>query len=268
MTTYAELENSAYGGQPVELFRFVHGANVWTYNSGDALLVHNGETYTPLASGRDGDMTVSSEPNKTDITVVLPIGNAVSQLFLAGAPEQVVSLTVFRYLYGADTPEIYWKGRVVSASWEEGQANLSCESIFTSIKRTGLRARYQRGCRHALYNHGCGLNMAAFGVAGTVAAIGVSLKTVSVSAAASRDAGYFSAGMIRARGVLRFVLLHSAANLTIVSPIPGLAVGDAVTLYPGCDHGRITCRDKFNNILNYGGFPWIPTDNPFSGSIV
>lgn len=268
MTTYAELENSAYGGQPVELFRFVHGAIVLTYTTGDTVLVYNGETYSPLATGRDGDMTVSSEPNKTEVNVVLPIGNDVSQLFLTGFPEQVVSLTIFRWHYGADAPEIYWKGRVVSASWNVGQALLSCESIFTSIKRTGLRARYQRGCRHALYNHGCGLNMAVFGVAGTVDAIGSSLKTVSVSAAAGLDAGYFSAGMIQAKGVLRFVLLHSAANLTLASPIPGLAVGDAVTLYPGCDHSRTTCRNKFNNILNYGGFPWIPTDNPFSGSVV
>src|SRR3546814_7558211 len=28
----------------------------------------------------------------------------------------------------------------------------------------------------------------------------------------------------------------------------------AISLYPGCDHRRMTCKDKCNNILNYGGF--------------
>jgi hypothetical protein len=46
----------------------------------------------------------------------------------------------------------------------------------------------------------------------------------------------------------------------------GIAVGQAVTLYPGCDHTTTTCDGKFSNLNNYGGFPHIPTKNPFGGS--
>ena len=36
------------------------------------------------------------------------------------------------------------------------EATLKCEPIASSLKRPGLRARYQLLCRHVLYSSGCG----------------------------------------------------------------------------------------------------------------
>lgn len=52
----------------------------------------------------------------------------------------------------------------------------------------------------------------------------------------------------------------------------GLAVGDRVRLTAGCDKRMETCRLKFNNILNFQGFPDIPGEDwvmavPKSGSV-
>ena len=44
------------------------------------------------------------------------------------------------------------------------------------------------------------------------------------------------------------------------------AVGDTIYLYPGCDRTLATCTAKFGNSANFGGFPFIPTKNPFGGS--
>ena len=57
---------------------------------------------------------------------------------------------------------------------------------------------------------------------------------------------------------------HAGSSLTLANPC-ALAVSDAVTLYPGCARNRETCKNKFNNILNFGGWPWIPLRNPFDG---
>jgi hypothetical protein len=35
---------------------------------------------------------------------------------------------------------------------------------------------------------------------------------------------------------------------------------------PGCDLRRDTCAGRFNNLLNFGGFPDIPGRNPFGGT--
>jgi hypothetical protein len=51
-----------------------------------------------------------------------------------------------------------------------------------------------------------------------------------------------------------------------VAALPqGLAAGTTVTLFPGCDHTLATCSGKFSNTANYGGFPFMPTKNPFGG---
>lgn len=47
-----------------------------------------------------------------------------------------------------------------------------------------------------------------------------------------------------------------------------LDIGDTVKVYAGCDKLNTTCSTKFNNILNFGGFPFIPQDNPFTGTII
>lgn len=47
-----------------------------------------------------------------------------------------------------------------------------------------------------------------------------------------------------------------------------IEVGTKLSLYAGCDKLNTTCNQKFSNILNFGGFPFIPNDNPFTGTII
>jgi uncharacterized phage protein (TIGR02218 family) len=35
-------------------------------------------------------------------------------------------------------------------------------------------------------------------------------------------------------------------------------IGDTFTVLPGCDHTSSTCNNTFNNLLRFGGFPYIP----------
>ncbi len=37
-----------------------------------------------------------------------------------------------------------------------------------------------------------------------------------------------------------------------------IAIGDTFTLLPGCDHTTGTCNATFQNLLRFGGFPYIP----------
>lgn len=47
-----------------------------------------------------------------------------------------------------------------------------------------------------------------------------------------------------------------------------LSIGSVVLAYAGCDKSNSTCATKFNNIVNFGGFPYIPNTNPFVGTII
>ena len=145
-------------------------------------------------------------------------------------------------------------------------AKIRCESIFTALKRPGLRAHYQTGCRHALFDPGCGVNNQAYKLAGTVASF--SGLNVTSSTFLSQASGWLTGGYLRVAGVPRMITNHSGDTITLSAVLPGLAVGVAFEAFAGCDRTFATCQSKFGNSLNFGGFPWIPAKNPFAGDSI
>ena len=140
--------------------------------------------------------------------------------------------------------------------------------MFTSIKRPGLRARFEYGCRHALYLNGCNVNRELYKVDDEVYSVSRGIVVNSPRAILKPD-GYYTGGMIVTRqGVSRFITKHVGAELEMARPIRGLATGANITIYPGCDHLLTTCHNKFNNLDNNGSFPFIPSRNPFNGSSI
>jgi uncharacterized phage protein (TIGR02218 family) len=48
-------------------------------------------------------------------------------------------------------------------------------------------------------------------------------------------------------------------TITLFSELPALPdVGDELTLKEGCDRSREMCRDRFDNVLEFRGFPEVP----------
>ncbi len=41
-----------------------------------------------------------------------------------------------------------------------------------------------------------------------------------------------------------------------------------IWIYPGCNKLNTTCKDKFDNLNNFGGFPFMPQKNPTSRSLI
>lgn len=74
--------------------------------------------------------------------------------------------------------------------------------------------------------------------------------------------------MLETNDGARMIVGHTGINITLVSPMPSLVPGQAVRLYAGCDHSTTVCKNRFDNLANYGGFPWIPGKNPFTGDAI
>lgn len=259
---------------PIDLFRIVLDDQVWTLTSADTEQVYDAgdgdEIYIPVAMGRNG-IEQKRELTKANIEVKLPVDHELSILLLTSYIEQVMTLTVFTQRDAS--VDISWKGRLASMKPGDADLTLVFESVFTSLRRPGLRARFQKSCRHALYGRGCTLNPESFAAVGSATALNGPIITVT-EAAAQAD-GYYVGGMLRGPdGSLAYIINHLGTLLTLQRvPYSVLQAAAAsfpfnVTLYPGCDHTRATCRDKFNNKLNYGGFDWIPQKNPMGGTSI
>jgi uncharacterized phage protein (TIGR02218 family) len=260
--SYASVEASVHGGAPVEFYRFTHALSVYTFCSGDEDIAYNTETYRSIQVERP-EIEISDEQARVQLEITIPRDNPVPLLFVAGPPGAVVGLTVFRKHRDDAEVVTVWKGRVSAVEWSGLTAKLTCEPIFSALTRPMLRAMYQRMCRHALYDEGCTINRETFVDTATLASV---TGDQVVLATSSRASGWFTGGYIqRANGQRRMVRNHVGLTLTLLSPVPGLAPGEAVFVYAGCDHSQATCASKFSNADNYGGFPYIPSKNPFGG---
>lgn len=269
----------------VEMYRFVEQgrteSEVWTFTSGDEPVEYMGETYTPVPIGRS-EAETKSELSRANIEVKMDLDNPVGQRWLHDHVEAMVTLTIFERDED-DEVSVVWKGRLSGVKPTMSEIVLSFESVFTSLRRPGLRARYQRSCRHMLYSRGCGVDKEAWAVKGVPTAING--LVVTVPEAAAYPDGYFTTGILEGPdGTLRFITNHVGNQLTLLRPFESLAKalaldgyglsygkyygGAAVRMFPGCDRTRGTCHGRFNNLMNYGGFDWIPIRNPFDGSSI
>lgn len=269
--TYATYENSVQLGTPVELYEFTQGVQQWRYISGATELLRLGRTYTPSSIKRDR-LKQSTDVLKNGIKISLPRTDAFASQFLGFPPEEVTTVTIMRGHWGDPDLDyqVHWKGRITSAKANGSTIDLECEPIYSSLRRPGLRARFELNCRHVLYGRGCSLNREAFRHDGTVVSFSNGGLSVEVSGVNGFFAdGHFTGGIaLAADGASRFITGHTAGTVTLSRPIQGLVGGQAFTVFPGCDHLKATCLAKFNNLDNFGGFPWIPSKNPFGGSSI
>lgn len=276
--SYASLETSIQSGAAVELYEFVIGAQTWRYTPRVTDFSYGGHTWSAAPIDRD-QIEQTDEINRNGIRIRFPVSHAFIAQFLGGAMDQVCTLTIRRGFEDDAEFVVYWKGRVSGSSVDGPVAELNCESIFTSMRRMGLRARYQIPCRHVLYGRGCNVDQEDFAWPSAASVVGT---LVAASAAAGKPDGWFTGGMIVAPdGAARFIIAHTGASLTLLRTFDSLQTltdnagygknygnyygGVPVTLYPGCDHAKETCNSKFANLPNFGGFPYIPSRNPLDG---
>jgi len=263
----------------LELYRWVRGSSVWTFTSADTAVDYNLETYLPIVIGH-GERSSRTEISKENLQINMDIDNDFARELLSYFGDEILVLTLF--IQTSSGTDVGWKGRYVSQKPAGSKLNIVVESIFTALRRPGLRARYQKTCRHALYDDQCTIDEESFAVESVLESI--SGITIIVPEAALQSDGFYLGGMIRALtdNSLRWIVNHVGETLTLVRPFEALEEAIAgyginyggsygaafVKIYPGCDHIRTTCVNDFNNVLNFGGFPWIPSKNPMGGSSI
>jgi uncharacterized phage protein (TIGR02218 family) len=126
---------------------------------------------------------------------------------------------------------------------------------------------YGRQCDAVLGDARCGVNLAAYRATATVSAVtdDMHIEVTGLSGFAERFFRYgvlsFTSGA--AAGLSADIEDHGkgagADSLTLWLPMAaGVAAGDTLQVTAGCDKRFSTCKAKFNNRLNFQGFPHMP----------
>lgn len=268
--TFEPFEKSRRLGQPVTLYLFRYGSATsafYAYTDIDRPITVNGVTYEPIPIQR-GSIKASGTLDKTLLELRTPHDVELAELFRIYPPAQPVTLFIYQgHLEDSDQDfKAVWSGRVVGCARELSEAKFQCEPVSTSMRRPALRRHYQYGCPHALYDNQCRADKEA--ATRTFAVSGVTSTTVTFLSgwAGPYEPEKYIGGMLEwdsASGPEARTILRVADNtLTLSGYTRGITAGMNVKLVLGCNHQMGDCRDLHDNILNFGGQPFIPTKNP------
>ena len=137
---------------------------------------------------------------------------------------------------------------------------------------------YLHACDRRLGDSRCGVDLSQAAYRGTaVVEAVIDPQRFAVSGLAGFARGWFDGGALAwtsgaNAGVEGHVKTHLAPDggATVelwLSPPLSVSAGDGFTVTAGCDKRRETCRAKFDNLLNFRGFPHMPGDDWAAGYV-
>lgn len=265
------LLNSSQQFTMADLYAFTLASGaVLCYTPWDTDLVYNGNTYAsngPLIARSQSRTVLGVEVETLDLVI-----NPRSIDLLAGAP--FLSATIAGALDGAYLRLdrvfmsggsvvggiINFTGGVSDIIASRTEIKMTVKSDMDLLNVLLPRILFQPGCAHALYDSDCGIVRASVVVNTTVA----TATTTSVNCSLSQAAGYFDMGYLQftsgaLAGLKRTVKAWIPGNALLLNPLPAApSPGDGFAIYPGCDKMLQTCKNKFNNLSHFRGFPYIP----------
>jgi len=270
--TYDAENTSAESGQPIDLITFSIGSDNYRFTNAEDELTVLSLTYSPIAISRDV-VEIGVEARTQTISVRLPASHEFAQKFIGVPPGQKTVCTI-RTVHRGDLTDVRTEFNGIVRT--VGQDDLGHEAEIFLMPLTGALLRvvprflFSGLCNHVLYDSQCGVSQASFTYAGS-AATTADPQIITVSGLdSSKGAGWATGGFVEFNGDFRGVFRHLATDsLVLAVPFKENVGGQAVSVYAGCDHrydGDCSAT-KFDNQDRHGGFPFVPTKNPFIGKI-
>jgi uncharacterized phage protein (TIGR02218 family) len=244
-----------------------------TWTNVDLPVVYNGATFSatgPLVQGLKFKASVGLEVDKQQITISarptdIISGNPALQTIREGAfdganvqRDRVFLTAIGGTVIGGVT---MFHGRVSTVdNVGRTSAQITVASDLVILDYDMPRNLFSPTCVHTLYDSGCGVirgTYAVNGAAGISSTDAVIETSLAVAQHAQGSIVFTSGANANVRATVKSVF--AGVSLTLMYPLPETpAAGDAFTVYFGCDHTRGTCQNRFANLTNFRGFPFVP----------
>lgn len=260
-------------GLIVETFAITRNESRWYYTSCAEDITVNNVVYKS-AIIESGGYSQSTEMSNRGITIEADRSIPFIAPYSAQTVNGIVDVIIGEYNVSKKDHRIKWTGRMLNFAFEKQKCTIKCEPIYTALKRSLNQAKYQKNCPHQLYGNppsdvmGCRASRTAFTTRHPVQ--NVSGFNLTLGGAINQTANFYAGGIVTANvndETHEYFVVSSNGNvIELDNRAPQSLVGGIVSLCPGCDHTMQTCNDKFGQILNYGGVPYVPEKNPMGGS--
>lgn len=267
--TFPSIEESRHSGMPIELYMFTFGPlpeDTYCYTNAEKVIDFGGRLYLPAAIAR-GEVASNGTLDKANLDVTIQVATEVTELFRQYPPSYTMGLIMYQGHVNDRSSDFraFWSGRVLSNSWVGNEVTFNCEPVATSMRRPGLKMNYQRGCPHTLYEpNSCRAPRIAYN---TQCSAIYAYNRIGVASTGYPYPHHFNNGYLeytstKGRRQICTIEVYDGTNMQLIGTPQDMAVGTPIKLYRGCAQNMNWCSVVHNNILNYGGFPWIPLKNP------
>lgn len=270
MSTFDALEKSTESSRPLEIYKVTIGTDEYFWTSAEDTVTVSGQDYEPIAISRTGISQGSNQSNQT-VTVSVPGNNEFAARYKNIVPGLRAQMNIWR-LQRDETPSfntmiLMFKGQVLSVRFpaDGTRAEIAVRSIEQALDRNIPRFTYVGQCNHVLYDQRCGVDPSTFNVTGTVSS--VSGNVITLPGASAKADGYYNGGYCTPTTGdqdFRLILNHVGNDLTLLLPFAVDVTGLDVQAFAGCNHDAFgDCATKFDNVIEFGGFAFVPNKNPF-----
>lgn len=288
---------SRYGGRPIIAIRATYenedGVQCLAVTSAEKGFDRDGVSYIPEAISL-GSIKASAAPSDNAISIEMARDGIIAAFVHPVMPP----LSIEMEIDGMDLDEFgdvqevrhLFAGSLISVSSSGGGiVELHAEPLTGRVRRRALPRSYSHICPHVLYGSACGAMRAANSTETVVDAVttrGLDPdswavgNTVAFTLPELPDSRAVVGGVLewKAGGVAQVASILSFTALDVLGghqikavlrqPPQGLEAGDAITFVKGCPRSIEGCREIFGNVQNFGGFPWVPFENPIGKSMV
>lgn len=249
--------------QPVELYHIYRGETHWRYTSGDVAVVHAGQTWQPATISR-GQVEYHGDLEISKLAVTFAKTNPAVSAYLANIPVQLAWIEVIKLFRDHDPadPLVLFIGQILKVSLKGSAIQASCEGLEAFLKQQIPKYCYQPECNWSLFDDKCTLDRESWAVTANSVTVEEDGITIISADFLGYSADHYTLGYLEWGEWSRLITNSTESMIKIAYAIPGLTSGQSVTVYAGCNGLLSTCRDKFDNVVNFGGHPYIPLDNP------
>lgn len=227
----------------------------------DAPLEAVGVVCEPARALEAGEMELSSDltPDVASLRGAID-SEALSEADLAAGLWDGALVDIFAVDWGEPSIAVsLFTGRLGEVTRSDAAFEAEVRGLQAPLAAPSGRTLSQR-CDAQLGDGRCTVALAPHTVSASILAL-IDERTLSVSGLSAKATGWADFGLVRlAGGIVRSVRAHRApGTLALDDPLPaGVAPGHLIEVIAGCDKAAATCQGKFQNILNFQGFPHMP----------
>lgn len=270
--TYEEGQESS---APIELYTFTIGATISRWTSAEDNVTEAADVFTAIPIKRSVLKGGGPDTRKDHLVITVPGDNSVATQYINSIPGVEATVTIER-IQRSDGPAFQvvtiFTGKIESVAFKKRgrEAQLRVVPLVQAQSKPVPNHTYQSLCNHHLYDDLCQVDDTDPSYRLTTAPVtAVSGNTITVTGADANGDGYYTKGWVESAGAAerRLILDQTGTVLTLLLPFGTSPLSTNVTVFAGCDQSVATCKSKFDNVINFGGFAWIPSKNVFETGI-